>query len=66
MNKDYEQQEFAYWVMETLDYAKCSNCGTYTYTQYDGVCPEPALTKFCSNCGKRMLKLKLKSKPKED
>ena len=35
-------------------YAICSNCGTNSGTQFDGIEPIPLKTNFCSNCGAKM------------
>lgn len=41
------------WI-DTGLYAICSNCGTNSGVQYDGVKPIPLKTRYCSNCGARM------------
>ena len=35
----------------------CSNCGGSSGTQFDGVQPIPRKTKFCPNCGAKMLNI---------
>lgn len=41
------------WI-DKGDYAVCSNCGTHSGTQFDGVEPVPRKTNFCPNCGAKM------------
>ena len=41
------------WI-DKGDYAVCSNCGTHSGTQFDGVEPVPRKTNYCPNCGCRM------------
>lgn len=41
------------WI-DKGDYAVCSNCGTHSGTQFDGIEPVPRKTNFCPNCGAKM------------
>lgn len=42
-----------YWI-DKGDYAICSECGTNSGTQYNGLEPTPYYSKFCHNCGAKM------------
>ena len=44
----------AQWI-DKGDYAVCSNCGTSSGTQFDGVEPIPLKSNFCAMCGARMI-----------
>ena len=53
VNAQYEARPKGEWI-DKGEYAECSNCGTSSGTQFDGVEPMPRKTKFCSECGAYM------------